>query len=62
MAVTIIPEIKATKAVFNKVVFPLRNLTEKYNGKADNINTKTIAIKDINNVDNAIFLRKSKFL
>ncbi len=40
--------------VFSTVVLPPKNFTEKYNGRADNIKTRTIAINDINIMDSAI--------
>jgi len=54
MAEAIMPVSKETKTVFSSVVFPPKNLTAKYSGRADITNTNTITNNVVNNADNTI--------
>jgi hypothetical protein len=63
MAETIIPDIKAIKAVFNRVVFPPKNLTDKYNGMEDMMKANRVIIADIITVSiEAILLEVSSLI
>ena len=55
------PVNKATRHVFNRVVFPPKNFTAKCSGSADIINTNTITNKLVNNADNTILTKVENF-